>query len=92
MIPGAVLAWCGTCRSRQRVMDEYLTDTGDTYSDGAGRTRTYLAQPLECGHDAGDGGPRPYRPRRTSPQHTAALVAQLVELQDKARANGVVSR
>lgn len=70
-------AWCADCRSMQQVMDTYLTDTGD----GERRFREYVAQPLGCGHSAGDGSDRPaVDPRfRPDPQ----LVDRLVELQQR---------
>jgi hypothetical protein len=81
-----VTAWCSTCHTRSEVMDEYDTDTGDTYRDGAGRTRAYTARPLECGHDAGDAGQPPFRTVR---KPDAGLVDRLVALQDAAR-QGVI--
>lgn len=80
-------AWCVTCRRMQPLADEYLTDEGDQLTYGAGLTRTYLAQPLECGHDARDGGREP-RPQRV--KSDPRKVAELVELQGKARANGAI--
>jgi hypothetical protein len=55
-------------------MDTYETDAGDRL----GTPVEYVAQPLECGHDAGDGGGAPYRGRiRTDPR----LMQRVVELQ-----------
>lgn len=69
-------AWCPTCRTSREVMDTYDTD------DPHGRGTTYVARPLACGHDAGDGGGTP--PRRT-PVDDAVLVARLAALQGGAR-------
>jgi hypothetical protein len=72
-------AFCPTCRTMREVMDEYETDTGDRYMPGP---RTYQARPLECGHDAGDGGGLP--PRRR-PIDDRAVKQRLIELQEGAK-------
>lgn len=70
------LAWCPTCRTRREVMDTYATDTGDSRPSFT----AYVAQPLECGHDAGDGGGGTPRPAtRQDPD----LLARLVALQEQ---------
>jgi hypothetical protein len=69
----ATTAWCGTCRTRREVMDEYRTEDRHGHE--------YLAQPLACGHDANDGGHRAPRPRV---RRDASLVQRLVALQDGA--------
>jgi hypothetical protein len=71
-------AWCPTCRTRREVMDTYATDTGDSRVPQV----DYTAQPLECGHDASDGGATPPAARRVN---DAALVAQVSALQQHAR-------
>lgn len=74
-------AWCPVCKTRRALGDAYHTDSGDELPE----FRTYYAQPLECGHDAGDTSVprRPFRP--LSPALDADLVARLVRLQDGAR-------
>lgn len=68
-------AFCPTCRTMREVMDEYLTD------DGQDPPVERLARPLECGHDADDGGGSPYRPRPPDSRRTQELIARVVELQ-----------
>lgn len=65
-------AFCPTCRTMREVMDEYLTDTHEGPE--------YVARPLECGHDAGDGGGLP--PRRREPDRS--LVQRVADLQEGA--------
>lgn len=72
-------AWCATCRTRQPIMDEYLTDSGDALP----AFQEFLAQPLACGHSAGDGSDRPAVDPRFRPDPT--LVDRLVALQAGAR-------
>jgi hypothetical protein len=73
--------FCPTCRTMREVMDTYETDTGDRTD----QTVAYVARPLECGHDAGDGGGTPYRRPPTSPARTRALVEQVARLQEGAQ-------
>ena len=69
--------FCPTCRTMREVMDSYFT------SDRRGEE--LYAQPLECGHDGGDGGGRPSRRiMRSDPR----LVARVVELQEGAKKHG----
>jgi hypothetical protein len=75
-------AWCPTCRRTREVMDTYETDEGDRYVEGArtnAERRVYYARPLECGHDAGDGGGTTSTAR---PVNDAALVARVAALQE----------
>jgi hypothetical protein len=69
-----VRAFCVTCRTMREVMDIYETDTGDSRDS----VHTYTAMPLECGHDANDGGDTP-RPRR--PIHDRIIKDRLIGLQ-----------
>lgn len=66
-------AFCPTCRTMKQVMDEYRTGPRD---------KEYVARPLECGHDAGDGGGLPYRPRPVNRRREQALVERVAELQE----------
>lgn len=72
--------WCNTCREMAEVMDVYFTDTGDRTD----MTTEYVACPLACGHDAGDGGGLPYQPRSVSPARRRAMVERVAELQNEA--------
>lgn len=72
--------FCPTCRTMREVMDTYETDDGDS----RGVTTSRIAQPLECGHDAGDGGGTPYRGRPTSPEEMRRKVQAVVEAQEGA--------
>lgn len=56
------------------VMDTYETDDGEP-----GTERT--AMPLECGHDAMDGGGSPYRPRPPDSKRNRELIERVVGLQ-----------
>jgi hypothetical protein len=58
----------------REVMDSYETD------DGNGTER--WAMPLECGHDAGDGGGSPYRSRPPDSKRTKELIERVVGLQE----------
>lgn len=74
----AEAAFCVICRARSEVMDTYLTDDGDRLRSDAAAGPGYLARPLACGHDAGDGGGQPYRSR---PVDDRALVEEVDRLQ-----------
>jgi hypothetical protein len=72
------VAWCPTCQTFRVLGDTYWTDSGDSLP----QVESYFAQPLECGHDAGDGGGNPPRPVRTmTPTEDALMVAHLAALQ-----------
>ena len=71
-------AWCPTCRTHREVMDTYDTDEGDRYGDRPTDRRPYSARPLECGHNAADGGSPPSQAR---PTHDPTLVTRVADLQ-----------
>lgn len=67
-------AFCPTCRTMREVMDEYETDIHER--------PVYVARPLECGHNADDGGGLPYKPRLASRAAIERKVVEVVELQE----------
>lgn len=52
-VPSAapLTAWCPTCRTREEVVDEFDTDSGDRYTPAR---ETYWVTALACGHTASD--------------------------------------
>jgi len=64
--------WCNTCRRMREVMDSYETGPAE---------EERWAMPLECGHDAGDGGGSPYRARPPDSKRTKELIERVVGLQ-----------
>lgn len=65
----------------REVMDEYETDTHEG--------PVYVARPLECGHDADDGGGRPCTLRLPSVRRTADQIKRVSELQNRAIASAL---